>query len=201
MFICQLEMKILLIDNYDSFTYNLLHYIEKVSEHEVIVVRNDSIGIAAVAQFDKIMISPGPGLPTNAGIIKEVIRTYADSKSILGICLGHQAIGEVFGGKLRNLQTVQHGVTSAINCIHGEPFFAGIPDRIEVGRYHSWVIDENNLPKELMVTATDDDGVIMAVRHRKFDVCGVQFHPESIMTTHGLQMIDNWVNRQRTLQT
>ena len=194
-------MKILLIDNYDSFTYNLLHYIEKVSEHEVKVVRNDSIRIADVAQFDKIMISPGPGLPSNAGIIKEVIRTYADSKSILGICLGHQAIGEAFGGKLRNLKTVQHGVTSAINCIDGEPLFAGIPDRIEVGRYHSWVIDENNLPKELLVTASDDDGVIMAVRHRTLDVCGVQFHPESIMTTHGLKMIDNWVNRKRILQT
>ena len=187
-------MKILLIDNYDSFTYNLFHCIEQVSEHEVTVVRNDSISVKEADQFEKIIISPGPGLPMNAGITMEVIRTYASSKSILGVCLGHQAIAEAFGGKLRNLNTVQHGVASSVKCDSKDQLFKGIPATIEVGRYHSWVVDENSVPNELIVTATDNDGVIMALRHRQFDVCGVQFHPESIMTNYGLQMIDNWLN-------
>jgi anthranilate synthase component 2 len=185
-------MKILLIDNYDSFTYNLVHYLEQVTEDEITVVRNDLITLEEVGNFDHIMFSPGPGLPKDAGMMMEIIRVWHKTKNIFGICLGHQAIGEFFGAKLRNLDEVHHGVATPIEIIHADPIFQDIPKTISVGRYHSWVLDEKNIPNDLMVTAKDLAGEIMAIQHRTLPIFGVQFHPESIMTTHGLQMIRNW---------
>jgi anthranilate synthase component II len=186
-------MSILLIDNYDSFTYNLKHYLEKITDIPVTVVRNDEISVEEVNNYQTLIISPGPGLPDNAGITKAVISTYATSKKILGVCLGHQAIGEVFGAKMYNLDQVQHGVASEISIDNSCPLFEGMPLKIEVGRYHSWVVDEKNLPEELRITATDKDGKIMAMQHINLPIFGVQFHPESIMTPHGLAMIRNFI--------
>lgn len=187
-------MRILLIDNYDSFTYNLFHYLEQTGEHEIKVIRNDQLSLSEVGDYDKILLSPGPGLPKDAGNILDVIHTYAHSKSILGVCLGHQAIAEAFGGKLRNLKVVQHGISTPVRRVAKELMFTGIPDIFEVGRYHSWVMDETIIPENIKVTARDNENIIMAIRHTQFDVSGVQFHPESIMTPFGLKMIDNWVN-------
>lgn len=186
-------MRILVIDNYDSFTYNLVHYLEKISDVETEVFRNDKISLQEVERFDKILLSPGPGIPSEAGILKDLIKAYAGKKSILGVCLGLQAIGEVFGASLLNLEEVYHGVASPLKIIKEDILFKEIPDRILVGRYHSWVINPKGLPEELEVTAMDEQGQIMALRHRNYDVRGVQFHPESILTEHGTKMIENWI--------
>lgn len=189
-------MKILVFDNYDSFTYNLVHYLEKVNEHASIEIhRNDKINIKDIERFDKILLSPGPGLPKDAGILKDVIKTYASSKSILGVCLGQQAIAEVFGGNLINLREVFHGVATPVQVIKKDILFEGIPETFNAGRYHSWVVSKEQFPDELEVTCTDAHGNIMGLRHKTYDLRGVQFHPESVLTEYGLEMIGNWVNR------
>lgn len=189
-------MKILVFDNYDSFTYNLVHLVEKILHRRVDVYRNDQIPLEDVRRYDKIILSPGPGLPSEAGLLLPLIKEYAASKSILGVCLGHQAIGEAFGGKLVNLATVYHGVAtpcqlSVLNC----QLFNGLPQTIEVGRYHSWIVADENLPGDLEVTARDDNNYIMALQHKKFDVQGVQFHPESVLTPRGEDILKNWLKK------
>lgn len=184
---------ILVLDNYDSFTYNLVHYIEKVSSANVDVFRNDKITLKEIEKYDKILLSPGPGVPSEAGILLEVIREYAPKKSILGVCLGQQAIGEVFGGKLINLDSVYHGVATEMEVVKEDVLFKDIPKKFKAGRYHSWVVDEKNFPADLEITVKDENGYIMGLRHRKFDVRGVQFHPESILTEYGEEMIKNWI--------
>ncbi|MDF2436095.1 MAG: Anthranilate/para-aminobenzoate synthase component [Bacteroidota bacterium] len=187
-------MKILVFDNYDSFTYNLVHYLEKVTDAEIEVFRNDKIGIDEIDRFDKILLSPGPGVPSEAGILIELIRRYASTKSIFGVCLGQQAIGEAFGGSLINLNKVFHGISTPVNIVKQDALFREIPQTFNVGRYHSWVVNTLDFPGELEITAVDGEGQIMALRHKRFDVRGVQFHPESILTENGLQIIKNWVN-------
>ncbi len=187
-------MKILVLDNYDSFTYNLVHYLEQVSDAQIDVIRNDKIPLEDVGKYDKILLSPGPGVPSEAGILLELIKMYAPHKSILGVCLGQQAIGEVFGGKLINLESVYHGVATEMEIVKEDVLFKDIPKKFKAGRYHSWVVDEKNFPTELEITCKDEKGFVMGLRHIKYDVRGVQFHPESILTEHGLQMIKNWVN-------
>jgi anthranilate synthase component 2 len=186
-------MKILVFDNYDSFTYNLVHCIEKNRKHEVEVFRNDQIALEDIARFDKILLSPGPGLPSEAGLLHKLIETYASSKSIFGVCLGLQAIGEVFGGKLINLDSVYHGVATEMEVTKDDVLFKGIPKKFLAGRYHSWVVDRKTFPEGLEITALDSNGFVMGLRHRKYDVRGVQFHPESILTEHGEQIIHNWL--------
>ena len=188
-------MKLLILDNYDSFTYNIVHAVRELGV-EPAVRRNDKITLDEVDNFDKIIISPGPGIPSEAGILPQLLERYAGSKPILGVCLGHQAIGECFGAKLRNLPEVYHGIKSQISITVPDYIFAGLPDRIDVGRYHSWVVDKNNLPDCLEVTAVSDDGEIMAMRHRTLDVRGVQFHPDSILTPQVLTIIDNWLKAE-----
>jgi anthranilate synthase component II len=186
--------KILVFDNYDSFTYNLVHMVEKVVGVTVDVHRNDAIALADINNYDKIILSPGPGIPEEAGILLDVIKHYAATKSILGVCLGHQAIGESFGGGLNNLSQVYHGVATPITLTNNESYiFNGLPKSFVVGRYHSWVVDANNFPNDLLVTATDANGYIMAVQHKTLDVVGVQFHPESVLTPVGEQIITNWL--------
>ena len=185
--------KVLVIDNYDSFTYNLVHYLEDLN-CEVTVIRNDKLDLEDVKPFDKIVLSPGPGIPDEAGLLKPIIKEYGASKSILGVCLGQQAIGEVFGGQLNNLDEVFHGVATNVKLsVDDESMFEGLGKNIEVGRYHSWVVDIN-LPKELEATSFDENGQIMSLRHRFYDVKGVQFHPESVLTPKGKKMLKNWVN-------
>jgi anthranilate synthase component 2 len=193
-------MKILVFDNYDSFTYNLVHLVEKIIGEKVDVSRNDRIPLEAVNQYDKIILSPGPGLPSEAGQLLPLIKQYAATKSILGVCLGHQAIGEVFGGRLLNLSTVYHGVALPVDIVSQKEsgrkavdLFEGLPDQFLAGRYHSWVIDPLGFPDELEITATDPDGHIMALRHKKYDVLGVQFHPESVLTPEGEKLMRNWL--------
>jgi len=186
---------ILVIDNYDSFTYNLVHYLEAL-DCRVTVVRNNEIGIDDPEHYDKILLSPGPGIPDEAGLLKDIIRKYARTKSILGICLGQQAIGEVFGANLINLEEVYHGVAATIDItVEDEPIFNGLPKQIEVGRYHSWSVDPATLPPVLEVTSVDKNGQVMSLRHRIYDVKGVQFHPESILTPHGKQILANWLKQ------
>ena len=187
------RMKILVIDNYDSFVYNLVHYLEEL-DCEVTVIRNDRFHLDEVEEYDKILLSPGPGIPDEAGLLKEVIKKYVTSKSMLGVCLGQQAIGEVFGGSIENLSEVFHGVaTNAIITVEDEPLFKGLEKEIEVGRYHSWVVSKKDFPDVLEVTAVDENGQIMALRHRTLDIRGVQFHPESVLTPKGKQIIKNWI--------
>ena len=187
------RMKILVIDNYDSFVYNLVHYLEEL-DCDVTIIRNDRFHIDEVEEYDKILLSPGPGIPDEAGLLKEVIKKYGPSKSILGVCLGQQAIGEVFGGSIENLSEVFHGVATKANIIvEDEPLFKGLEKEIEVGRYHSWVVSKNDFPDVLEVTAVDENGQIMALRHRTLDIRGVQFHPESVLTPKGKQIIKNWI--------
>jgi anthranilate synthase component 2 len=186
-------MKILVYDNYDSFTYNLVHLVEHIMKQKVDVFRNDKLPMENVAVYDKIILSPGPGIPSEAGQLLELIGLYAPKKSILGVCLGHQAIGESFGGKLTNLSKVYHGVATPIEIVRSEGVFSGLPSTIEVGRYHSWVVSDEGLPADLDVTARDEQGLIMAMRHKKFDVTGVQFHPESVLTPDGEKMMRNWL--------
>ena len=186
-------IKILVIDNYDSFVYNLVHYLEEL-DCEVTVKRNDKFYLEEVENYDKILLSPGPGVPDEAGLLKEVIKKYAALKPIFGVCLGQQAIGEVFGGTLENLSKVFHGVaTKAIIISENEPLFKGLEKEIEIGRYHSWVVSKENFPEVLEITSVDENGQIMSVRHKFYDVCGVQFHPESVLTPMGKQIIKNWV--------
>lgn len=187
-------MNILVFDNYDSFTYNLVHLVEKILPVKVDVFRNDEIPLEKIKAYDKIILSPGPGVPTEAGLLLPLIKEYASSKSILGVCLGHQAIGEAFGGSLTNLSKVYHGVST--NCLIGEnagKLFEGLPEEIEIGRYHSWIVNKEDLPGELEITAEDDNGFIMAMRHKKYDVQGVQFHPESVLTPLGGVILKNWL--------
>jgi anthranilate synthase component 2 len=186
-------MQLAVIDNYDSFTFNLVHYFEDLGA-SVTVFRNYEFDLKELDAFDKIVLSPGPGLPNEAGLLKEVIQTYATSKSILGICLGLQAIGEVFGGTLINLEKVYHGVATKIKIIEEDSIFKNIPDQIEVGRYHSWVISNDNFPPNLIITSVDENKQIMSVKHSLFDVRGVQFHPESILTPFGKKILKNWLS-------
>ncbi len=189
-----MKMKIMVLDNYDSFTYNLVHILKELSGGPVDVYRNDQISLEEASGYDKIIISPGPGIPDEAGITKKLIGHYAPSKSILGVCLGCQAIAEVFGGSLINLDRVYHGVkTEIIVTGTGDQIFNEIPVRFEAGRYHSWVVNENDLPAELRITARDDQGMIMALAHTEYDVKGVQFHPESVMTESGKKILRNWL--------
>lgn len=184
---------ILVIDNYDSFTYNLVHLIHELG-YEAEVWRNDKFDLKDVDAYDKILLSPGPGIPEEAGLLLDVIKTYSPSKSIMGVCLGQQAIAEVFGGSLLNLGRPMHGIATDIDVIEkDELLFKDCPADIAVGRYHSWVVDPANVPADILVTAVDKDGQIMAVRHKKYDVCGVQFHPESVLTPSGKQMMKNWL--------
>lgn len=185
--------KILVIDNYDSFTYNLVHYLEDLN-CDVTVKRNDQLSLDEVEAFDKIVLSPGPGIPDEAGLLKAIIKEYASTKSILGVCLGQQAIGEVFGGSIVNLDEVYHGVATSVKItVDDESLFKGLDKNIEVGRYHSWVVD-TNLPEELEATSFDENGQIMSLRHKKYDVKGVQYHPESVLTPNGKQILENWLN-------
>ena len=185
-------MKIVVIDNYDSFTYNLVHYLEDLGA-TVTVFRNDAFELKELEVFDKIVLSPGPGIPDEAGLLKEVIQTYAKTKCILGICLGMQAIGEVFGGTLTNLEKVYHGVASKITIIENDIIFNNLPNEIEVGRYHSWVISNDNFPQNLIITSVDENKNIMSIKHSVYDVRGVQFHPESILTPEGKKILENWI--------
>lgn len=186
-------MKIVMIDNYDSFTYNLVHLVKELG-HDITVFRNDRFSLEDLQGFDKIMLSPGPGIPSEAGLLLDVIRTYAGKKPILGICLGEQAIGEVFGGKLVNLRDVFHGVQTPAHITADDYIFQGLPKDIMVGRYHSWVVDASTLPDCLEATALSDEGQVMALRHRIHDIRGIQFHPESVLTPDGKTMILNWLN-------
>lgn len=191
-------MKVLVLDNYDSFTYNLVQYIQEILEHKIDVFRNDEIDLDAVGAYDFIILSPGPGLPKDAGIMPALIQRYAATKTILGVCLGHQAIGEAFGASLENLAHVFHGVETPIEVVvEDEPLFQSMPTTFQAGRYHSWVVAKESLPSELEVTAVDKDGVIMAMRHKTYDVRGVQFHPESIMTEFGRKMLENLLLTRR----
>ena len=187
-------MKILVFDNYDSFTYNLVHAVKKLGYDDVEVHRNDKITLGDIARFDKIILSPGPGIPSESGILLDVIRTYAPSKSILGVCLGEQAIAEAFGGTLINLSEVHHGISSMVDVLEKDVLFDGLPKRIEVGRYHSWAAEKTTLPECLTITAVDEEGMIMALAHKEYDVRGVQFHPESVLTPDGEQMLKNWLS-------
>jgi len=205
-------VKVLVFDNYDSFTYNLVHLVEKILGEKPDVVRNDEVPLEALADYDKIILSPGPGLPSEAGLLLPLIKEYASTKSILGVCLGHQAIGEAFGGKLVNLSSVYHGVATLVTVIKNkatnggdqqtfsnphvakQDLFATLPETIAVGRYHSWVIADESFPDELEVTARDDSGFIMALQHKTYDVQGVQFHPESVLTPQGEVILRNWLN-------
>ena len=185
--------KIAVIDNYDSFTYNLAHYLEDL-DCEVTVYRNDDFDIAALSNYEKIVLSPGPGIPDEAGLLKEVIRTYATTKSILGICLGQQAIAEVFGGTILNLQKVYHGVSCKLTVTaDDEMMFFGLEKQINVGRYHSWTVSSEDLPGILEITSVDEWGNIMSLRHKTFDIRGMQFHPESVLTPDGKKMLQNWL--------
>ncbi|TMI72295.1 MAG: aminodeoxychorismate/anthranilate synthase component II [Bacteroidetes bacterium] len=206
-------MKVLVFDNYDSFTYNLVHLVEKILHERVDVFRNDQLPLEEVKKYDKIILSPGPGIPEEAGMLLPLIKEYASSKSILGVCLGHQAIGEAFGGKLVNLSTVFHGVATPMTVVSlpagkagrelvspltshiSRNLFAGLPSTFEAGRYHSWIVSEENFPAELEITVRDENNYIMGLQHKKYDVQGVQFHPESVLTPVGEVILRNWVTR------
>jgi len=185
-------MNLLILDNYDSFVYNLVHMIKELG-YEPVVKRNDKIALDEVDTFDKILLSPGPGIPKEAGIMMDLIKTYAPSKSIMGVCLGHQAIGESFGAKLKNLDLVYHGIVTKTDILSQEVVFQGLPPTFKTCRYHSWVVDTEGFPEDLEITAHNSEDVIMALQHKKYDVRGVQFHPESFLTEHGEKMIRNWL--------
>jgi anthranilate synthase component II len=187
-------MKVIVIDNYDSFTYNLVYLIREITGVLPDVYRNDKIKVSDISIYDKILLSPGPGIPSEAGELLNIIKTYSPTKSILGVCLGHQAIGEVFGGTLINLSEVYHGVATEISILNREKIFSGLPDKIKAGRYHSWSIKKDSLPANVEITAIDTEGDIMALRHKKFDVQGVQFHPESVLTEYGKKIVQNWLS-------
>lgn len=186
-------MHIVIIDNYDSFTYNLSHLIKELGA-EVTVYRNDKFTLDQLELFDKIVLSPGPGIPSEAGLLLDVIKTYAGKKPILGVCLGHQAIGESFGGQLTNLSKVYHGVATPATRTGEDYLFEGLPEQIEVGRYHSWVVDQKDFPECLEVTSVSDEGFIMSLRHKEYDIRGIQYHPESVLTKDGRTILQNWLN-------
>lgn len=191
----QSQLKVLVFDNYDSFTYNLVQIIEKILNQKVDVIRNDQITLEEVDQYDKIILSPGPGIPEEAGILLELIKEYAPTKSILGVCLGQQAIAEAFGGNLINLSEIFHGVATTTDLVKEDTkLFKNLASGLEVGRYHSWAVNPENFPEELEITAVDKDGMIMALQHKTYDVHGVQFHPESILTPDGEVIIRNFLN-------
>ena len=183
-------MKTVIIDNYDSFTYNLAHLVKELGT-EVDVLRNDKFELEELEKYDKIILSPGPGIPEEAGLLLEVIRTYAGRKPILGVCLGEQAIGQAFGGKLTNLSEVFHGIQTNVKIKNKDYIFSGLPTEIPVGRYHSWVVDTEGFPEELVITAISSEGQIMALKHQEYDVHGIQFHPESVLTPDGKQIVGN----------
>ncbi|MFH0843308.1 MAG: aminodeoxychorismate/anthranilate synthase component II [Bacteroidota bacterium] len=188
--------RILIIDNYDSFTYNIVHYVTRLTGTRPDVFRNDEIQIERIGSYDKIVISPGPGIPVDAGICLELIRKYAPERSILGVCLGHQAIGEAFGARLRNLDKVYHGIEAPVIVTEPSDYlFKGIDSVFNAGRYHSWVVDRGDLPDCLRITCVDENGLIMAISHNEFDVKGVQFHPESVMTKAGMDIMKNWIEK------
>lgn len=187
--------KILLFDNYDSFTYNLYHLVRELGYTDVEVHRNDCISLDEVERFDKIILSPGPGIPSEAGLLLPLIKRFAAHKSILGVCLGHQAIGEAFGASLINLPSVFHGISSHIQVVENDVLFEGLPTELEVGRYHSWAVSTDGFPSQLAVTATDDEGIIMALKHKEYDVHGIQFHPESVLTPQGKEMVLNFLKQ------
>ncbi len=192
--------QIVIIDNYDSFTYNLCHLIKELGA-DVTVYRNDQFAMEQLEKFDKIILSPGPGIPAEAGRLLDVIGTYAGIKPMLGVCLGHQAIGEYFGGKLKNLSTVFHGIATEGTQFGTDPIFRGLPKRIIMGRYHSWVVSKENFPSCLEITAESDENQIMALRHREYDIHGIQFHPESILTTEGKNILQNWLDMPQCSNT
>ncbi len=188
-------MKIVVIDNYDSFTYNLVHAIKKISGLPVDVFRNDEVTLEDLEKYDKIVLSPGPGLPKESGLLLDIIKEFAPKKSVLGVCLGHQAIGEAFGGKLLNMSKVLHGIATPVELTETRSvLFNGLPETFEVGRYHSWIVQQEGLPDCLEVTSYDNDGFIMSMKHKEYDVQGVQFHPESVLTPLGEKIIENWLN-------
>lgn len=188
-------MKILVIDNYDSFTYNLVHAIKKISGLPVDVYRNDEISLDEIEKYDKIVLSPGPGIPEEAGLLLDIIKTFAPKKSILGVCLGHQAIGEAFGGKLHNMNRVIHGMATPVKLTKNKSvLFTGLPEIFDAGRYHSWIVKKEGLPDCFEITSYDDEGRIMSIKHKDFELEGVQFHPESVLTPHGEKIIENWLN-------
>ena len=191
------KMKILVFDNYDSFTYNLVHLVEKITHQKVSVYRNDQITLDEVNAYDKIILSPGPGIPSEAGLLLPLIKQYAATKSILGVCLGHQAIGEAFGATLQNLTKVYHGVATPITILNTQaPLLKNVGTSIQVGRYHSWIVSRDNFPShELDITAVDDNNFIMAMQHKKYDIQSVQFHPESVLTPLGENIISNWLQQ------
>ena len=187
-------MQILILDNYDSFTHNLAYLLTELG-HKPVVIRNDKLGVEEVAAFDKILLSPGPGIPDEAGITKQVIRELGPEKSILGVCLGHQTIAEVYNASIYNLTEVLHGVTSVVNVVDAdERLFADIPNKLKACHYHSWAVDPGSINGVLKVTAVNEQGLVMAISHQRFDVKGVQFHPESILTEHGKQILKNWIS-------
>lgn len=185
-------MKVVIIDNYDSFTYNLSHLVKELGA-EVTVFRNDMFKLEQLESYDKIILSPGPGIPCEAGLLLDVIKCYAGKKPILGVCLGHQAIGESFGGKLTNLSEVYHGVATPCDITKKDYLFEGLPEKIEIGRYHSWVVDNDDFPDCLEVTSVSDEGYIMSLRHKEYDIRGIQYHPESVLTPDGKKIIENWL--------
>lgn len=185
--------RIVIIDNYDSFTYNLSHLVKELGA-EVSVFRNDKFQMQQLDAFDKIILSPGPGIPSEAGFLLDAIRNYAGRKPILGVCLGHQAIGEVFGAKLKNLNSVFHGIATPATIIQDDYIFDHLPQTLEVGRYHSWIVSKDALPDCLEITSESDEGYIMSLRHKQFDIRGIQYHPESVLTPQGREIINNWLN-------
>lgn len=187
-------MKILVLDNYDSFTYNLVHYMEKVSEHPIDVFKNDKITLEEASKYDKILLSPGPGLPAESGILIPLIKELGATKDIFGVCLGQQAIIEAFGGSLINLEKVYHGVATKIKVTHDDLIYNHVPNEFKAGRYHSWVIDPKTLPKDFIITAEDENGQVMSIAHKKLKLRAVQYHPESILTENGEKIIENWMN-------
>ena len=189
-------MKILVFDNYDSFTYNLVQLIKEIAPKATVeVFRNDEIALEEIKNYDKILLSPGPGLPAESGLLLPLIKEYASTKSIFGVCLGQQAIGESFGGKLTNLSQVYHGIATSIHLTNPSDLFEGLPAQFEVGRYHSWVVDEKDFPSDLIITSKDDKGYIMSLEHTTYDVKGVQFHPESVLTPDGAKILTNWLKK------
>lgn len=188
-------VKVVIIDNYDSFTYNLSHLIKELGA-EVTVYRNDKFQMEQLEVFDKIVLSPGPGIPSEAGLLLDVIKAYAGKKPILGVCLGHQAIGESFGGKLTNLSQVYHGVATPSTVTIKDYIFEGLPEKIEIGRYHSWVVDTDGFPECLEVTSVSEEGYVMSLRHKEYDIRGIQYHPESVLTPDGKAILNNWLNHK-----
>ena len=188
--------KLLILDNYDSFTYNLVQLVEQQGQWNFDVIKNDKISLEEVNTYEKILLSPGPGLPSKAGLMPQILTAYASSKSILGVCLGHHAIAEAFGGNLYNFSQPVHGIQRKTTVLEDDILFKNLPQTIEVGLYHSWAVDKENFPKDLLITALSEKGVIMALKHKTYDVRGVQFHPESIMTAYGREMVWNWLNKK-----